>query len=171
MDRLLGNVEGADLKNNSQSTTHIDPLVGTGRSQFLLAGDKKIKDGYLPAGTKNLHNKACDHVTPMAGQVRHLDTECLTKVHRWCLCLAFVLNRTSPEQVCPFVGDRAEVPEQVREVWQCIASFYNEPQTQARPYDHLESKGYPNSPPPKNVDQILAPPPLIRRPDLNTCPP
>ncbi len=24
MDRLLGNVEGADLKNNSQSTTHVD---------------------------------------------------------------------------------------------------------------------------------------------------
>ena len=34
---------------------------------------------------------------------------------RWCLCLAFVLNRTSPEQVRPFIGDRAEVPEQVPE--------------------------------------------------------
>ncbi len=27
---LCENVEGADLKNNSQSTTHIDPKVGTG---------------------------------------------------------------------------------------------------------------------------------------------
>ena len=28
----IGNIEGADLKNNSQSTTHIDPKVGTGGS-------------------------------------------------------------------------------------------------------------------------------------------
>ncbi len=30
VDHLLGNVEGADLKKNSQSTTHVDLRVGTG---------------------------------------------------------------------------------------------------------------------------------------------
>ncbi len=32
-----GNVEGADLKNNSQSTTHIDPKAGTGGKIRVLA--------------------------------------------------------------------------------------------------------------------------------------
>ncbi len=32
-----GNVEGADLKNNSQSTTHIDPEVGTGGMLRVLS--------------------------------------------------------------------------------------------------------------------------------------
>ncbi len=31
-----GNKEGADLKNNSQSTTHIDPKVGTGGKPHVL---------------------------------------------------------------------------------------------------------------------------------------
>ena len=34
---LSGNVEGADLKNNSQSTTHIDPKAGTGGKLCVLA--------------------------------------------------------------------------------------------------------------------------------------
>ncbi len=35
----VGNVEGVDLENNSQSTTHIDPLVGTGGMLRVLAYD------------------------------------------------------------------------------------------------------------------------------------
>ncbi len=40
---LCGNVEGADLKNNSQSTTHIDPKAGTGGKliRSLLEGREK----------------------------------------------------------------------------------------------------------------------------------
>ncbi len=34
---LCGNIEGGDLKNNSQSTTHIDPKVGTGGKLHVLA--------------------------------------------------------------------------------------------------------------------------------------
>ncbi len=34
----------------------------------------------------------------------------------WCLCLTFVLNQSTPEQIRPLVGDRDEVPEQVREL-------------------------------------------------------
>ncbi len=41
---------------------------------------------------------------------------------------------TLAEQVRPFVGDRAKVPKQVREV----GSFYIEPKTQARPFIPLE---------------------------------
>ncbi len=38
-------------------------------------------------------------------------------VIKWCcLCLAFVLEQASPEQLRPFVGDRDDVPKQVRKV-------------------------------------------------------
>ncbi len=56
MDPLLGNVKGADLQNNSQSTPHVDPQAGTGRYQI-------------------------DHVIPVTGKHRHLYTGCLAKVH------------------------------------------------------------------------------------------
>ena len=46
-----------------------------------------------------------------------------TQSQWWCLCLTFVLNRTSPEQVRPFVGDRDEVPEQVPEQVREVGSF------------------------------------------------
>ncbi len=39
---MSGNVEGADLQNKSQSTTHVDPQVGT-----------ETKDGDLPRSPEN----------------------------------------------------------------------------------------------------------------------
>ncbi len=43
-----GNVEGADLKNNSQSTTHIDPKAGTGGKLRMLAYLEKKCICYWP---------------------------------------------------------------------------------------------------------------------------
>ena len=56
-----------------------------------------------------------------------------------CLCLAFVPQRTSPEPLRPFVVDRAEVPEQVRELRGNPIRLWNEPQTQAPPLAHSSS--------------------------------
>ncbi len=44
---LCGDVEGADLKNNSQSTTHIDPKAATGGMLRVLA----LSEGREKSGT------------------------------------------------------------------------------------------------------------------------
>ncbi len=79
-----GNIEGADLKNNSQSTTHIDPKVGTGEKPRVLTCFNWLK----PRVTINVTAPTigpfcqCDLVTSGgAGKIRHLLTVCLTKVH------------------------------------------------------------------------------------------
>ncbi len=47
---LCGNVEGADLKKNSQSTTHIDPKVGTG-GMLLAHVIRSLREGWEKSGT------------------------------------------------------------------------------------------------------------------------
>ncbi len=55
---LYGNIEGTDLKNNSQITSHIDPKVGTGGKLRVLAYNewrlRLAKTCPLPLGTKHL---------------------------------------------------------------------------------------------------------------------
>ena len=68
-----------------------------------------------------------------SGELCH-KTNVRHKHHHWWyqLCLAFVLNRTLPEQVRPFIGDRDEVPgEQVPEQVRKVGLFQNECQAQA----------------------------------------
>ena len=69
---LCGNVEGADLKNNSQSTSHIDPQVGTGGMLRVLAFGK--------ACVLWLAAVVCDTDDfGKAGKYRHLLAVCLAK--------------------------------------------------------------------------------------------
>ena len=72
MTCLCGNVEGADLKQDNQSTTHIDPSTKECRRLWLAVCPR----GLATSGS--------------AGKVRYLLTVCLTKVHTidwnplWC---------------------------------------------------------------------------------------
>ncbi len=68
--RLIDNKHRADLKNNSQSTTHIDPKPGTGGKLRVLR--------HMPLAK----TCPCDQVTSCrAGKVRHLLAVCRKRAH------------------------------------------------------------------------------------------
>ncbi len=54
---LCGNIEGGDLKNNSQSTTNFDPKAGTGGKLRVSATTGMLEAGNLGVGSLNLAQK------------------------------------------------------------------------------------------------------------------
>ncbi len=108
-----GNVEGADLKNNSQSTTPIDPKVGTGGSHVCWP--------ILPTWPSHFRkNQAPAYSVSDKGQHDWLKPKWCFNPIPWILLVGITHHKPLPQDMCHTHGwaQQKSLNEQSTNTWQ-----------------------------------------------------